>query len=430
MPRPAGARPITDVPGLLALTVMHMSRRLVVVFVTLVGLAGPSLFPPCSAATTMDENGALRDRIVFLGLDVAVEHSAAQGRVQHFTRGTLHVASPDRVVPLAISDVRNISTIREPKIAEISVDIAETRAERSFRPGTDPDRQAVTQQSQMLAYQSELGDRARVAERGLIDAQEVAGSPSGGPGENFAELETQAIVNSNRANVAAVQRQMDVGDYDPWTLADKTRDDGAGAFDAFEVTFQLSSPVDIHDAYAVLMTVIRPPDTPGSPLNVFAFRALPEITNEPRKVRLTHRGLPPGFAFDHYEIHIYAGGRELATNLSKNRVAISRAEAHQFVVLRHVLANKNASIPAGIAQELLPEANRSLPSHQLHRSAEVRIDATGVAVEVRLDTATSADDDALLAALRATPYLPALSNGQPTESQATILLAEIVPRKW
>ena len=362
--------------------------------------------------------------VLFLGLDVMVEEDGAQGRVEKYARGAMHVSSGGRVLKVPTTRVDKLATVREPKVALGEVTLAKVQAERSYTAATDPQRRALRDQAAMMSYAGDVEQRERMAARNLAEAERATSGDDSG----FGSAARQAAVNDARSSLENVQRERSVGNFDALRLADKTRQDKDTA-DTFQVTFEISSPVEIQDGFAVLMTVMRPAGPNPTPVNLYAFRELPRVGPKPRRVTLSHGRLPLGFTVDDYEIHIYTNERELATNLSRNRLAVSRLEAHQFLVLQRALRNRHRDIPAEVVHALLPADNRvEIPEALATRSAEVEIGADGRVTEVRIPPGGSAEEDARLEALmRSTLFYPTLRAGKPAESTLAFSLAELRP---
>jgi hypothetical protein len=137
--------------------------------------------------------------------------------------------------------------------------------------------------------------------------------------------------------------------------------------------------------------------------------------------------LPPEFTVDTYNVFVYSGSEELATNVSPNRAEVSEDEALQFLILRHMQRNKGASLEPQIARELRPNWPRAelAPDWEntkvtLHITSDGKVDETGVA-----RTIGSALNAELAAAVQKMLFLPALTAGKPVSSSRTFALGEL-----
>jgi hypothetical protein len=203
---------------------------------------------------------------------------------------------------------------------------------------------------------------------------------------------------------------------------------GEDEFDGFAVAFEVSTPQALDDAYGVLRLRYRESTQPGATLlHAMKLFRLRKLDAKPRKVVVRQFGLRPGFSVESFQVHLYAEGRELATNLSPNRVDVTEDEAHQFLILRHVHRHAAASLPVQIAPELLRPAPPAL--------ADGGVAALLVNVEVDVDGRVTAvvpgavDSGAvgaeLLDELRRVRFLPALLNGRPVAGRGAFAVGEL-----
>lgn len=364
-----------------------------------------------------------KDHVLFLGLDLLVDQDGAQGRLENYTSGTMHVTTPAETLRIPTGRIDTVTTVREPKVTAGEVTLKKVRAERIYTPATDPERRALREQATMMSYAAEAEQREFSAAKTAMDAEQAAASATG----LAAESRRAAAVRA-RSNLDSVQRERTAGNYDPVRLADKTRERD-DAPDSFEVSFEISSPEEIRDGFVVLLTVIRPPGDRHKPINIFAFSDLPPIGSKPRKITVRHGRLPFGVDIEDYEIHVYSAEHELATNLSRNRMEVSRSEAHQFLALQRALRHRYDDMPATVARSLLPRENRAmLSAADAQRTAEVDVDAAGQVTAVRFAQPMASEDDARLESIvRSTLFYPTLRKGRPTESTVPLTLAELIP---
>jgi hypothetical protein len=200
-----------------------------------------------------------------------------------------------------------------------------------------------------------------------------------------------------------------------------------GGFDAFEVSFRVSSPEPLRDMLGLMRLDVRDSASP-TPVSVLKFFNLRDVGPKPRKVTLLQSGLPRGFAVAGYTIHLYLDGQELPTDLSQNRIEVSREEAHQFLVLRHTSANAHATLSAQLIPELVPDSTRAgLRATDPALTVEFQIDQNGkvTAASTSVVAADSALDH-LNDLLRNIFFLPALQNGRPVASRGTFAISEIL----
>jgi hypothetical protein len=183
------------------------------------------------------------------------------------------------------------------------------------------------------------------------------------------------------------------------------------------------------DVVGVLRLFVRDPAKPSVVAPVHRFFRLREIGPEPRKVTIAQDRLPRGFALDEYSVHLFLGGGELPTTVSKNRLDVTRAEAHQFLILQHLQRHGRKDVPVALIPALLaPELEELIPVDRANALIDVVVDAEGRVVA--LGPTPPAHDPLpadLAAALRQVCFLPALQKGAPVEGRGTFALSEFAP---
>jgi hypothetical protein len=202
-----------------------------------------------------------------------------------------------------------------------------------------------------------------------------------------------------------------------------------GNYDAMEVSFKISSPVELDDPHMVILFKFQERDAkPGSEGLLIHAEALDPIGPKPKYIRVRQAGLPKGFKYLDSEVHIFNRGEEVATNASARRVELTREEAQQYLVIEHLGANKDATVPAlAVAGTLPPERLKTLTLDQLNRTYYAKIGPDGSVLGLFADESChlKSDDDAVLAAVSTAFFKPALVKGKPVEGVARVRLGEI-----
>jgi len=319
------------------------------------------------------------------------------------------------------------------------VQIRDLLEEKTFSRGNDPHREAAAQQMIMMTAASAA---AEVQERALIDVEgniqaagraiawareQVRQNPEWAvshPGPSATQLDLSASSSQGLADAAA-------------NPAFSNRTEGAGLtthgdediYDALGISFQVSAPEEIGDAYGVIRVFFRTPEKPDELLTSIRFSGLRNVGPKPQKVFFLHEGITPGFTLENYDIHVYTNGRELATNLSKNRVELTLDEIHQFLILKYGTENSGGGAPVGIAVELFDNDLRALvPDDQKNRGVEVVVNAEGRATKVTLENSGWSSADAyLVQTLMQVRNLPALRNHKPVSDTGRFVLSEFFP---
>jgi hypothetical protein len=139
-------------------------------------------------------------------------------------------------------------------------------------------------------------------------------------------------------------------------------------------------------------------------------------------------GLPPGYVLENVRLHVYEHGREVATDISENRAALTRDEAHEYLMIEHASAHKTDTVPARIVLTKLPA---DWATHPRDRSFDkifyVKVDKTGHPKDVFEDEACESKvaNPYYEATLRDQLFLPALEQGQPVDSVVRIKLTKL-----
>jgi hypothetical protein len=272
----------------------------------------------------------------------------------------------------------------------------------------------------------------RMTEAEGLQKQSLTGTTQAGTGAlgRTLDLEAQQTQRAQAADQSnAIQSELRSEGFDPGGVANRASTSGAAdLYDAYAVTFTAAAPQEVDHAFAVLVMEVRSPTTPNVPLQTVMFRNLPKLTTEPRKITMEQRGLPQGFAVERVAVHIYSHGRELATNLSQQRVPVTRDEAHQFLVIRYLLEHKNANLPAKPVPDLLPTDVRDfVPASEFGRSIDLQVSRDGRVDHVKLDPALAPGVARYVEELvREARFYPALQKGEPIDGPTTLTLAEFV----
>ncbi len=198
-----------------------------------------------------------------------------------------------------------------------------------------------------------------------------------------------------------------------------------GDFNALEVSCALSAPKASRDAYALLVTEYRT-DSLAKPGYQIHIEPLGELGPTPRRVTMTQGGLPPGFLLGRLDVHVYANGQELATNLSAQRVDLTGEQALQYLTLNYVASHPKQTLPAVPQRIALPVGFKDrVPAALVAQSLYATVGPDGSVRQVASDTAGTAVPDAYVdAVVRKFRYNPALKEGKPVESVVVVRLGD------
>jgi hypothetical protein len=141
-------------------------------------------------------------------------------------------------------------------------------------------------------------------------------------------------------------------------------------------------------------------------------------------VTVREGGFPSGFLIDQLQLHVYEKGVEIPTDVSENRVGLTWEEAHEYLVIEYISANKDATKKPQIALFQFPaDWKEHRTDRPLQNPYYVKVDKTGRPVGVFQDEACTekAGDAYVSAALSNLLFLPALEKGKPVEGVALVV---------
>ena len=199
--------------------------------------------------------------------------------------------------------------------------------------------------------------------------------------------------------------------------------------DAMNVEFMISSARPLHNPYVVTMTRFRTPDAkPGVVQNLVYAQSLDPIYDHPTYVQFTEEGFPFNYELLDFQLHIYDRGVEIATNIASKRVELTRDEAFEYVKMEYVGAHRGETLPASPSMGRLPaELPTRLASGKYAEAFFVKVSKDGLAAEAFQDASCTKkiDDPFLESVVKSIRFKPALSNGKPVDTVASLDLTKL-----
>lgn len=346
-----------------------------------------------------------RTHTVFMGANFAVERGGRQLPI-------LDVAGPNFVVAADGSQERvpteggkvSIAIVRTLKLTTTLTELSKLHWERTYAPGTDPEQQAA------VAYANLVGnamDEVSLMEGSATNALAVAAPP-------------QMTLSS-----ALQDERNEIYSSTGYTAAEAA----AGETDrrnAVHVQFDVKSNHVLLHPYLILTGVFRLPGRPRSRLQWVGARSLPPLGPDTSvHVDLRQGGFPAGFTVQKLAIHLFErGGVEVATTQSDDRVALTREEAFQYLVIDYLTSHAGATLPAKPALTREPaDWARRAGAPEFGQTYFVRIDRTGHPQGLFADPLCrhAVTDGYLVAAIMDVRFCPALERGLPVETVATVV---------
>jgi hypothetical protein len=264
---------------------------------------------------------------------------------------------------------------------------------------------------------------------GVTDTQAAQTAASGSDSHAPADAGTPTLPDIVARQNAQLRAQTIVSGPGSSMLKNGTVPIEEGMFDAMDLAFEVSSEKPLDDPYVMIVVQYRALDArPGQVGNWIYARALKPIGHEPLKVHVEQGGFPRGFELQGFQVHLYNQGEEIATNVAPKRMALTREEAFQYVVIDYVSHNKGASLPATPVMGKLPGDLRTrLTADQLSKPYFVKVSKDGMPVGTYIDKACSkeATDAYVQSVVREIRFKPALENGKAVDGVARLQFSEL-----
>ena len=128
-------------------------------------------------------------------------------------------------------------------------------------------------------------------------------------------------------------------------------------------------------------------------------------------------------------MRLYNHGHEVPTNLSPKRVELSRADAQQYIVIEHVAAHKDETIPpAPVIGEVPPDLKDRLAAGQFVEPYYVKVDADGHVLRTYSDRecTRAACDPYVDTFIAQVLFAPGLDKGKPVTGIARVHLGAML----
>lgn len=393
-------------------------------------LCGPALG---SAATA--EPGATP--VIFMGADLAAEKDRVFHPVVDVTAASLVIRAGDKTVRLPITQTDNLRIIEELKLSETSVLLDNLKAERAHSAVTDPTAR-LARTAALAAGQTALVDLANAEVRRANLQVAGAGAMVAGAGNPEDAAAAARSMGAAQGAQAAAESRLNQALSTPHSQvydvgAQSTRLAPEENYDAIRVSFAITPERDLAQPYFGVIALVRDPDTRAGQVRKWVYLQPlgPLVAGEMRRVTVYRSGFPPGYELEGCEVHVYEGGKELATSLSRRRVEITEEEALAYRVFEYIGAHRGRTLPAAlVTTTLATEAWASVAKLQLAQTHHVRVAKDGSVTAAFSDAAGKKPltDAALVAVLKSLRFNPALTAGKPVESIAPVILGGLAVR--
>lgn len=383
-----------------------------------------------TAGVATEESSEAQTHVLFTGADIHILYDGKSYPVEDVDGTSLAIRIKESGKRLgAPLDYKRKQLVvnRTQIVTDRVVAVKNFKHERAYTAAKDPYRKAserIMDSVAMAAMTQRLEERVRqepekIAPFYVVNKKE-AGPPPLVDNPLRQQLENQLRMTQSMSN-------SEFGDAG--RIAGRMAEEVAKEnFDALEAEFELSSPTPIRRPYVVLMADYHTVDNPKDSHLWLAARSVDPIDSTPRKVWLLEGGLPAGYVLENVHLHVYEHGKEIATDLSENRAALTRDEAHEYLVIEHTSAHKADTLPARMVLARLPADWATHPRDtSFLKTFFVKVDPTGHAADVFEDETceTQVTHAYYAAVLRDQLFLPALDKGTPVDSVVPMKLSRL-----
>lgn len=375
--------------------------------------------------------------VLFMGAELSAENNRVYYPVVGVTAASIVIQADGRPVRLPLAQTADLRITDTLRLAEAKVELDQFKFERAYSSGADPTAQ-LAQRAALSAGESAAADIAAAAERSATLAVGEAGVLVANATRPEQRAEAQAMLNRAQATQAGAQSNLDrvlaaqtSQVYD--VSSQSARLNGSENFDAIRVSFTITADSDMASPYYGVIAQLSDPDARRGQVRkwIYLQPIRPLLAGESQKVMVFQSGLPPGYKLVDCEVHVYDGGKEVATSLSRKRVALSREEALAYRVFEYIGENKGRTLPAALTtRSLAVDAWATLSKAQLETTCHVRVGKDGrvSAAFSDADGRKPLRDPALVAVLKTLQFNPALEAGKPIESIAPVILGHVAVR--
>jgi hypothetical protein len=411
----------------------HLARRFLGLFLS--AAACPLAWAANAAAEKKPEPA--KPYVLFMGADLAVQRDKKFHRVEDVVGSELKIkiGRKEFFVPTRNRNT-GLKVSHSLKLTGATAQLDGLEAGPSYTPANDP-RHKFNRESGAAGGAAAVQDLAYGQMIAMnLNASQSALNAEGATGTTGAMAQANVAASQNAAN-AAMQAAAEAGammqyssQYNTGAYADQMqRELAEGNYDAMEVSFKISSPVELDDPHMVILFKFQERDAkPGTEGMLIHAESLDPIGPRPKYMRIRKAGLPRGFKYLDCEVHIFNRGEEVATNASTKRVELTREEAQQYLLIEHLGANKDATVPAAPVPGTLASTRlKELSLDQLNRTYYAKIGPDGSVLGLYTDESCNLkiDNDATLAVVSEVFFKPALVKGKPVEGVARVRLGEI-----
>jgi len=349
---------------------------------------------------------------LYMGADLLISHGGKMYRVRDVSGESfvIDVKGEPTFVSFRGSGVE-MKIEESLKLDRRSVSLTDLKSEQIYSAGHDPGLK-FAQNVQMVAAAADSLDDAVGR---LNGARKIAGAD--GPNDADYEAFSKAAANSN----------LDVNNtaYHAKALNDELE---KKLYDAISLTFELSSAQPLLHPYVLVTAQLREPEGKREYKNWILAKQLNPIREGAAKIKIVQSGLPPGFAIEKLQVHLYDQGKEIPTTVSPKRIDLTFDDAFQYLLIDYLTTNKGATLPATPGLALLPpDFDARVARSEFKPAYYIKVSKDGTPGDVFLDQRCTekSNDDYINTVMSKVRFKPALDKGKPVEGIAKVVLGKL-----
>ena len=394
-------------------------------------LAALSLsFLPALRADPAPAGAEPKDHTLFMGLNLEIQDGVPgdTGYYRILDRSgdsaVIRVNGQLREVPFI--DIKQYQLKLEPKVAGLPVSVEHFVSDRVYTPANDPRKIWSKRQNAVSGYMYD--QESNLTTNISLNAMLNSGKQMSGPGPNAVAVpNTGAAAGINR-DTAALNNYVngESGDMGDASFYDRKMQEDLDKklFDAVDVTFEVSSPVELNAPYAVLVTEFREKEDSKEAQRWILIKPLQPIYTQPIKVHVMQAGLPPGFAMGTCQVHLYNAGHEVPTTASAKRMSLTKTQVLEYADIQYLLDHKGQTLQPAPMHDSAPARLRDdVDAAQLNQTFKVTVSKQGQVVDV--STSDQAGNSHYTQEIwKKLRFYPALDSGKPVAATIDARLAD------
>jgi hypothetical protein len=312
----------------------------------------------------------------------------------------------------------NLKIVPTVKLTEVSATIAGFKREPAYSFANDPSvrlTRGLNQAADVSGGYQAAASQANAINPSLISATSASANNTSAPTNTAAKISA-----GDAGQVAAAGADASV------ELQAKQQ---VAGYDAMSVEFEISSAKTLQDPYVVTMTRFHPRGSaPGTVQSLVYAKALDPINANPTKVHFSEEGFPFDYEVTGFELHLYNGGIEVATNVAEKREVMTPDQAFEYVKKTYIETHKGDTVRAvPVMGELPSDLAGRIASGKYAETIYVRVSKDGLADEAFTDSAClkRIEDPYLESVVRSIRFKPALADGKPVEGVVPLNLSRL-----